>query len=167
MKIPQLDRLGKPGVAGLGVLLFCLSFYAGNIAPARSDLDRLQSEVAKLGATARSADTGSAGPAAPSRQLPMFAEATASLKELNAIAEQHGLKIDSATYAVSEKDGQRRLEVNLPIKASYTVFRAYLRDVLALPVAPSLDELVLQRQQAGDALIEANVRLSYRFAPAP
>ena len=166
MKMPALDRLGKPGVAAIGLLLFCLSFYAGNIAPARTELATLQSEKARLAAAARPAARGSEPAATASRPLPPFTTATDVLKELGALADRHGLTIDRATYVVSDKDGQRRLEINLPLKAGYLALREYLRDLLALPSAPSLDELNLQRQQAGEPLIEANVRISYYFAPS-
>lgn len=166
MKLPALDLLGKPGIAAIGLLLFCASFYAGSIAPAQSELADLEREAARLAAAARPATPGSGPPAAASRELPAFTTATDSLKALAAVAEAHGLSIDRATYLLSDKEGQRRLEVNLPLKAAYAPLRAYLRDVLALPAAPFLDELVVQRQQATDPQLEANLRLSFYFAPA-
>lgn len=164
-----IDRLGKPGVIALGLLIFCLVFYLGNIAPAQDELSRLNSEVARLTAAARSsqAAAGSESLASASRARPAFSTATGSLKELSALADQHGLTIERATYQLSNKDGQRRLEVNLPLKAAYPSLRAYLHDLLALPAGPVLDELVLQRQKASDTAIEANLRLSYYFSPPP
>ena len=52
MKIPYQDRLGLPGILGLGLLLFCLSFYLGTIAPARTELRQLTSEETQLTAGA-------------------------------------------------------------------------------------------------------------------
>jgi len=166
MKIPSLDRLGKPGIVGLGLLLFCLSFYLGNIVPARQELERLNGEATRLSGAARSGERNEARESEAPRRLPSFATATDSLKELSALAERHGLNIERSTYLLSEQDGRRRLEVNLPLKAGYGSLRGYLRDVLALPSAPVIDELVLQRQKAGDEIVEANIRLSYYFLPA-
>lgn len=164
MKMAALERLGKPGVLGLGVLLFCLSFYLGHIAPAQLELARLQRESARLAATY---PAGEAGDAAAPRQLPSFATATDSLKAVYALAEQHGLKPDRGSYQLSDKDGRQRLAASLPLQGSYPSLRAYLHEVLALPAAPALDELVLQRPKASDALIEANLQLSFYFAASP
>ncbi|MGE5469612.1 MAG: hypothetical protein ACM3X0_02310 [Bacteroidota bacterium] len=166
MKLPQLDRLGKPGIAGLGILLFCLSFYIGSIAPARDELASLQGQMAQLAPTARSARAapGSAAPPA-SRSLPPFTNATDTLKELGGLAARYGLTVDRATYGLSTQEGRLRLEINLPLKGNYASLRGYLLEALAQPAAPTLDELMLQRPQASDPVIEANARLSYFFAP--
>lgn len=165
MNLLPLDRLGKPGIAGLGLLLFCLSFYLGNLAPARSELANLKPEAARLAAAPAGGQGDAAGPAKVG--LPPFTTATEAQKELAALAERHGVNIERSTYLLSDQDGRRRLEVNLPLKAGYASLRSYLRDVLAQPAGPTLDELVLQRQKASDEVIEANVRLSYYFAPSP
>lgn len=164
----MLERLGKPGVIGVGLLIFCLVFYLGNIAPGQDELNRLSSEVTRLQAAALDSQPSAGGQAVATvaSERPAFATATESLKELSALAEQHGLTIERATYLLSNKDGQRRLEVSLPLKAGYPSLRAYLRDLLALPAGPELDELQLQRQKASETAIEANLRLSYYFAPA-
>lgn len=167
MKAAALDRLGKPGIVGLGLLLFCLSFYLGNVAPARQELARLHGEAARLtAAQLQGGERGAGASGEAPRRLPSFTTATDSLKELSALAERHGLSIERSTYLLSEQEGRRRLEVNLPLKASYGSLRGYLRDVLVLPSAPVLDELVLQRQKASDEIVEANIRLSYYFLPA-
>lgn len=161
MKTPALERLGKPGVAGIGLLLFCLSYYSGSVAPAADELARLESEAQQLSAATRPAAAEAASAEQP---LPGFATATDALKAFAAIARQHGLNAEQATYRLSEQDGRRRLEVSLPLKAPYPVLRNYLRDVLAMPGAPVLDELILQRQQATDEQLEASLRLSFYFA---
>lgn len=158
-----LDRLGRPGIAGIGLLLFCLSYYSGSVAPGADELARLESEKAQLAAEGRAAPAA-AEPAA-GQALPGFTSATASLKALAAIAQQHGLSIEQATYQLNDKEGQRRLEVSLPLKTTYPTLRGYLRDVLALPAAPVLDELTVQRQQAGEPQVDVSLRLSFYFAP--
>lgn len=165
MKRDWLERLGKPGVAGLGLLLFCLSFYLGHIAPAQQELSRLQGEAAQLGPAPPTGAPPAEG-AAP-RQVPAFATATDALKNLNALAEQHGLKPERGTYQLSDKDGLQRLEVIQPLRGGYLPLRAYLHDVLTQPATPAIDELVLQRQKASDTTIEANLRLSFYFTGTP
>jgi len=165
MKIPAVDWLGKPGIFGLGLLLFCLSFYLGNLAPARQELARLNAEAGRL-AAARPGEADTAA-AQSQRQAPPFASATDALRELSALAEQHGLSVERSAYRLSDQNGQRRLQIDLPLKAAYPTLRSYLHAVLAMPGAPVLDELVLQRQKSTDAQVEANLRLSYYFAPPP
>lgn len=169
MRIPSLDRLGTPGIVGLGLMLFCLSFYLGSIAPAQDELVNLQQEAAQLLAVAGPPGAGEGEGAerrAASEALRPLAALPELLKELNLLAQQRGIVIDRASYALSERDGQRRMEVNLPLVAGYPLLRAYLRDLL-LKGGPSLDELSFKRRQASDPQVEANIRLSYPLAPAP
>lgn len=168
----MLERLGMPGIAGIGLLLFCLPFYFGNVAPAQTELANLENERAQLAATAagRAAaahgaagarETGSAQP------LPPLADAPEVLKQLNSLAEKYGVVVERASYQMKGKDGQRQLEIGLPLKfGSYPTLRAYLREALALTASASLEELSVQRQQASDAGVEVQLRLSYSFGGA-
>ncbi len=178
MKIPSLDQLGTPGVVGIGLLLFCLMFYEGSVAPAQAELADLKAQEEQLLAAAPSrtaeatAAADAAGRAAAEQSLLSVGAFPELLKELNALAEKRGVTIDRAFYALSEKEGEggegrRRLEISLPLRASYLSLRAFLRDIMQLKASPALDELKLSRQQATDPLIEVNVRLSYPFAASP
>ena len=171
MKLPTLDRLGIPGIVGLGLLLFCLSFYLGNIAPTRDELAGLEQEKAQLLASAAPTEEASKADAGkrliPGEALPPLTAFPQVLQELNALADKHGVTIDYASYTLTDDSGPRRMEVNLPFKTRYLSLRAYLRDILLLKNAPSLDELTLKRQQSTDPLIEANIRLFYYFSSAP
>ena len=166
MIAPILERLGMPGVLGLGLLLFSFAFTLGSIAPARTELAGLKQQAAQL--QARLPEPGRPGvePSAPAEALPSIASLPELLKNLNALAEQRGVTIDRASYALTGREGQRRMEINLPLKAGYPALRGYLRDVLTLRASPSLDELTLKRQQSTDTVVEANVRLSYPLSPA-
>ena len=172
MKIPYQERLGLPGILGIGLLLFCLSFYVGTIAPARTELEQLTSEKTKLIARAAAEagiknGSGTAGDTASVGPLPLATAIPQLLKNLNAAAEKHGVTIERASYSSSDKDGRRRLVINLPLQASYPSLRGYLRDALALAPLTSLDELHLQRAQSSIPVVEASVRLSYYFTVAP
>ena len=89
------------------------------------------------------------------------------LKQLNALADRHGVVIGRTSYRLTRRDALRRLEVSMPLKVSYPSLRGYLRDALTLSASAALDELSLQRANAGDTVLEAQVRLSYGFAAAP
>ena len=158
-----LDRLGVPGVAGLGLLLFSAAFHLAATAPARAELDDLRAEIGRLTAAA----PGSR-PAAvvPVQQLPSFAQAPELLKQINALAEKNGVAVTRSSYQVKAEDSTRVYEVDLPLRVAYPTLRAYLRDVLSLAPTARLDDLNLHRAQATDPVVDAEVRLSFSFAAA-
>jgi Tfp pilus assembly protein PilO len=160
-----IDRLGMPGVLGLGLLLFCLAFYFGNLLPLQRQLAEAETEQAQLVAAARRDGPGSAR-AAAGQALPPFREAPELLKQLNALAVKHGVVVERSTYLLKDKEGPLRLEVGMPLTLGYPALRAYLRDVLAL-AAVSLDELSLQRALASDTVLDVQLRLSFGFARTP
>ncbi|MDD5250692.1 MAG: type 4a pilus biogenesis protein PilO [Rhodocyclaceae bacterium] len=164
MKLGALDRLGLPGVVGAGLLLFCVAFYFGTIAPAQEELANLAAEKAQLAAAQAGAHHARA---APVQALPSFAQAPELLKQLNALAEKHGVVVTRSSYQVKSTDGTRRFEIDMPLKIAYPLLRAYLRDALALSPTASLDDLNLQRAQATDPAVDADVRLSFSFAAVP
>lgn len=168
MKTPDLGRLGIPGVAGLGLLLFCLSFYAGNVSSLQSDLDRQKTEASHLSASVRNAARVQANAAAAAQPVQNAApvglrDAPQLLLTLSAAADNHSVSIDRASYRITEQEGARRLEVNLPVKGNYPSLRAYLRDVLSHPPVV-LEEVNLKRPSATDPLLDAQLRLSYPLA---
>lgn len=167
MTFPNIDRLGYLGVIGLGLLLFCLSFYFGSIEPAQLELARMEKEISALaskssaGAQAQGGGTGKPAP------FPPVSMASESVKTLNDLAVQHGISIERASFVLSDQGGRPRLEVILPLKAGYPSLRAFLHDLLTIPPPPVVDELVFQRQQSSEAMVEANVHLSFYFSGAP
>jgi hypothetical protein len=172
MKLPTLDQLGIPGVAGLGLLLFGFSFYFGSVAQDQAELTNLKQEESQLQAAAPSrmpeevTSDGAGRPPGVQRRLSM-SEFPEVLGALNALAELHGVAIERASYLLIDRDGQRRMEINLPLKSTYPALRAYLRAVMLMNGAPALDELTLKRQQSSDPVVEATIRLSYPFFSVP
>lgn len=172
-KLGHLDGIGLAGVMGIGLLLFCLSLFFGQLLPMQDELSRLAGEREKLAATMATTRAATAAAQAPNTlaataELPLLPVSAApeQLKQLNALATRHGIVIERATYQIKDQAGQTRLEVSMPLNLSYPILRAYLRDVLAMP-AVVLEEVMLQRGKASDAVIEAQLRLSFGFASAP
>lgn len=164
MKTPNLGRLGIPGVVGLGLLLFCLSFYAGNVASLDSDLDAQKREEARLTAAVRNApQTTTNAPPSPAVVPLGLRDAPGLLLGLSAAADNHSVSIERASYRITEQEGQQRLEVSLPVKGNYPSLRAYLRDVLSHPPVV-LEEVSLKRPSAMEPLLDAQLRLSYPLA---
>jgi hypothetical protein len=159
-----MQRLGWQGVAGAVLLLLCALFYAGATAPARSETDALNAERDRLAQAAQAGPQRAAASAA--QPLPPFAQAPELLKQLNALAQRDGIDVARTSYQVKDEDSRRVFEVELPLTAAYPTLRAYLREVLAMAPTVRLDDLDLHRAQAGDAAVDADLRLSFSFAAA-
>lgn len=164
MKSPGLEKLGYAGVVGLGLLIFCLAFYFGNVAPAHEELAGLQRQQARLLADVAATKDGRLG--GRGKTLPTLAEAPELLKQLNALADKHGVSVASTSYQLKERSGQLRLDVNLPLRAAYPSLRAYLHDALALAAPATITDITLKRAQASETTLEAQIRLAYSFSGA-
>lgn len=167
MSSRHLQMLGIPGFAGIGLLLFCASFYFSAIVPAQTQLDSAKGEARKLAAFLRApepgvraafveADMSSTGtkPASDSIEI---------IRRLNAAAETAAVTIDRSSYTVSDKDGRRRIEVSLPTKGGYLPIRSYLREALTVGRSAQIDSLVLQRARATDPVLDADLKLSFEL----
>lgn len=161
MKNLALDSLGKPGIVGLGILLFCLSFYVSSLAPLQDEIAGLRAEQARL------ARQGVATEAAtPARPLPAFSTLPDRLKTMTDLAAGQGIAIDRASFRMSDQGGVRRVDMVVPLKAAYPALRAWLHALLQQPDAPALAEIKLQRPRADGTEVEADVHLSFLFAPS-
>lgn len=166
MKAAVLDKLGLPGIAGIGLMLFCLAFYFGSVSPVEAELAGLQSEKASLSAEAATLaeKTAATRTAEAALRLPPLGAAPELLKQLDSLAQKNGISVERASYQVKNKERQQRLEVSMPLRVSYPALRAYLRDALSLAPSASLDDLSLQRSQASDPAVDVQLRLSYGFS---
>lgn len=170
MNSRYLQTLGIPGLLGVGLLLFCASYYFSTIAPMQTQLVSLRNEAQRLATTHR-VSTPSSIPVA-------IAESNAStsgikpvsdpieiIRRLNATAEASAVTVDRASYTISEQDGLRRIEVSLPAKGAYLAIRGYLHEAMAIGGNAQLDSLVLQRSRATDTVLDANLKLSFELDP--
>jgi len=162
MSAALLERLGLPGVIGAGLLLFCVVFYLAVVAPAQATRVELQERKAEQVALVGSPDA----PASSRAPLLPFSAAPALLTQLNALADQNGVAIERTTYLLRDEGGVRHLDVSMPVKAGYPALRGFLRDAMTQKAA-SLEELSLQRSLVTETQLQAQVRLSFRFAATP
>lgn len=168
MNSRHLQALGIPGLLGVGLLLFCMSFYFGTIAPTQTQVTALKSEAQTLAATLRVsepnnipvtlAETGTASTGDKPASDPIEI-----IRRLNAAAETSAVTMDRASYTISEKDGIRRIEVSLPTKGGYLPIKGYLREALAIGRSAQIESLVLQRARATDSVLDAELKLSFEL----
>lgn len=167
MNSRYLELLGIPGFVGVGLLLFCASFYFSAIAPAQAQLDSAKSEARKLAATLRAPEPGvRAAIVDADAALAGIKPASDPIEiicRLNAAAETATVTIDRSSYTISDKDGRRRIEVSLPTKGGYLPIRSYLREALTAGRSAQIDSLVLQRARATDPVLDADLKLSFEL----
>jgi hypothetical protein len=169
MKMPDLQRLGIPGVVGLGLMLFNFSFYFGSFAPDREELAILKQQhnmLRESSVLVRPVEAEVLKESTSVVRPPSLIQIPELLRSVFSLATQRGLVIDRATYALSDTDGATRIELDLPVQASYPALRSFLGDVDGLKPSPAIDELTIKRRLASDSLIEATVRLSWQLVPA-
>jgi hypothetical protein len=145
-----LEALGAPGVIGIGVLVFCLPFYLASVAPA-------EREVAKRSAAAAKT-TRLAG-------QPVSAPDGAADLEIYAHARASKLQLAQGEYRLEKGVGLAAYRVTLPVRGSYAQVRQFIGHVLKDMPTASLDAVRFDRRKAGDAQLEAQVRLTIYLRP--
>lgn len=165
-----LERLGTSGVLGLGVLLFCLPFYLTAVEPADQALEaqRATAERLKTRSPNQIIATGSDAYELQRFQalFPSAERLTDELESLYTLAQNAGLELQQGEYRLEgQGQGLMTYRVTLPLRGSYTNIRQFVAAVLdGMPIA-SVDALRFERKKAGDALLDAQVRLTIHFQP--
>ena len=150
-----LESLGPAGVAGLGVLLFCVPFYFSALAPAQAELARKKIPVKEKHEE-------------PDAELERFYNRFPRLERLH--GELEALYGHARASQVQLLQGEYRLEsraggltayhVTLPVRASYPQLRQFVGRVLRDMPTASLDALRFERKKAADAQLQAQVRIT-------
>lgn len=155
-----LRRLGAPGVAAVGILLFCAAFWGSAIAPLAERHARAAELVERL-------DAARAGGQPADDGLDTFyqffrgGKSSADwLQRIYALARKEGLQLRQGTYRYDRGERLSRYEVTLPVRGSYAQIRRFTADVLnEVPVA-SLDGIGFERKRADDPQVEAQVKFT-------
>jgi hypothetical protein len=157
-----LDALGPAGVAGVGVLFFCVPFYFDALAPARAELERRSVAAAKrLPAQYNKAD----GPGSELERFysrfPRVDRLPGQLDALYAHAKVANVQLLQGEYRMDAgSDTLAAYHVTLPVRGSYPQLRQFVGRVLTDMPTTSLDGLRFERKKAADAQLEAQVRLT-------
>lgn len=167
------NELGVAGLAALGLLGGAALFLFIVLQPleARNQaLERQFSARVRLDSSASNlvrASAPAARLAAFYRFLETQEQTTDGLARLYAIGKEAGLDLRSADYRM-QKAGARieRYEIAFPVTGSYAQIRTFLeKALLQIPVL-SLDQITFRRQNAKEAMVRADVRLTlHRVKP--
>jgi hypothetical protein len=167
-----LRALGPTGVVGIGVLIFCIPFYFSAVRPAERDLQLQRSVAERLRARVPFQPVASEGRAEELRRFyslfPPLEKLPDQLDLIYGLAKSAKLELLQGEYRLEKPPvGLAYYRVNLPLRGSYLQIRQFIGATLkSMPVA-SLEALRFERKRAGDTRIEAQVRLTIYFRPAP
>jgi len=163
-------RLGWMGAAGGVCLLLAATEWLTVSLPAAEEALDLEAQLLRQRQSPRDGrEIGKASDGDVVAQLAAFEKFFPSSSEINRVTEQihraaekENLILDRGEYRLSEEQGLNllRYQITLPVKGSYISIRGFLRRVLNDIPSASLDGISLQRQNAGDEILEAQIRLS-------
>jgi hypothetical protein len=163
-----LEALGAPGVIGIGVLVFCLPFYRASVAPAEREVAKRSAAAAKttrLAGQPVSAPDGAADLERFYRRFPTLDALQSELEAIYAHARASKLQLAQGEYRLEKGVGLAAYRVTLPVRGSYAQVRQFIGHVLKDMPTASLDAVRFDRRKAGDAQLEAQVRLTIYLRP--
>ena len=169
-------RLGLFGLVAAVLVALAVTELFSVTLPAGSDASELEEQVRRLRESPRSGRQIKRGEdnnpsmqiAAFERFFPPATQINTVLRDIHAAAEKETLVLERGEYRLIEEAGLDllRYEITLPVKGSYASIIAFVRRVLRDVPALALDGVSLQRQNAGEAAIEAQVRVSIFYRGA-
>jgi hypothetical protein len=160
-----LDKLGAAGIAGIGVLLFCLPFYFSALAPTRAELERREAAAAAARSPAQHNPRLEDGSAADLERFysrfPPVERLPGELDALYAHAKVSKVQLLQGEYRMESRGAAlTAYQVTLPVRGSYPQLRQFVGRVLKDMPTTSLDAVRFERRKAADAQLEAQVRLT-------
>jgi hypothetical protein len=158
----QLNRLGRGGVAGAGLILFSAIFLFAAVLPQHQQILSLRGEI-------REAQLAGTTDQSPRVRLGRFMEKLPKRSELPAIAGQifklaaaSGVVLDQGRYELAPLHSGHvaRYRMSFPIKGPYPNIRRFIDSTLSTIPAASVDGMRIERKTAGDANVDADLRFS-------
>ena len=167
-------RLGwAAAVAGALLALALLEFFSITL-PTRESAADLEVQAVRLRESPRSGreikrhsdNSPAAQIEAFERFLPPATDINRVVGEVLAAAEAEGLVLERGDYRLADETGLdvMRYQITLPVKGSYANIKNFVRRALRDVPSLALDGIALQRQNVGEAAIEAQIRLSIFLA---
>jgi hypothetical protein len=160
-----LELIGPAGVAGIGVLLFCVPFYFSALAPAEEQVKRQSAAAERLQSRSSEkttpVDDGAGELERFYSKFPRVERLPGELDALYAHAKFSKVQLLQGEYRMESKSGAlTAYHVTLPVRGSYPQLRQFVGRVLKDMPTTSLDALRFERKKAADAQLEAQVRLT-------
>ena len=165
-----LQTLGPAGVLGIGVLFFCLPLYLSSVRPAQRELETRRAAAERLHTrTSYKPVSGDLRTEELRRFYALFPpveQLPSELDRIYGLARKAKLELMQGEYRLDKRaSGLISYRITLPLRGAYPQVREFIG--LALQSVPnaSIDGLRFERKKAGDAQLDAQVRLTVYFRP--
>jgi hypothetical protein len=163
-----LDALGVVGVLAIGVLVACSLFYVRALAPAVRELQAQRNTAERVKAPSAYRPISSDGRIDRIRQFqelfPPIVELSDQVEQLYALARHAKLELQQGEYRLETRGpALTAYRITLPVRGDYAQVRDFVGAVLSEARITSVDGLRFERKKAGDAQLEAQVRLTIYF----
>ena len=160
------ERLGLAGVLGIGVLLFCATFYLTALRPAQDELAARRSAAAGASAVVRPVAHPVDALTELESRFPALESLPSQVERLHRIARSSGLQLQHGDYRLEvPPSGLVAYRVSLPARGEYKALRTFVSAVLKeMPVA-AVDRVRFERRKPGDAQLDAQIQLTLFFRP--
>ena len=159
------ERLGWPGVVGLGLLAFVAGFYFSTVRPAQIRVAQLNGEAHRLARErARPVDDA---PASTREQLDAFYrffppsdQTSVPLGKIFAVARKQRLGLVQGEYRILRESasGLTRYQLTFPLKGTYPQVRRFVAAALAEVPNLLLDSVQFERRKIGESVVNARVK---------
>lgn len=160
----SIQRTGRVGLSGLGLLAAGLVFLVSTHLPLVHELNDLRAQTQLV-----STHTHAAAPVPLNepgtgllRSLPRRAEMPTVLGVLLHQADAAHLNIDTGKYEATplKNGGVMSYQISFPVTGPYPQVRQFIDSTLAALPAAAMTELSLTRKTIGDGAVEAQIRLT-------
>lgn len=165
-----VSRIGRSGIAGIGIFVFCVMFYYSGALPASREVETLRIEALQLEASSRNAlrqpGAGETDPQARLTALLRDLPGEDSISEITGkmfqAARKNQMILKTGNYQViPEKSGRLgRYQMTFQTDAPYYLIRFFVRDILQEVPALSLDDISFQRQQVSAPKAETTLKFT-------
>jgi hypothetical protein len=170
----ELERLGWPGVVGLGLLAFAATIAGSALLPLRAQVARLHDEVDALQRRLGVGERAGAKPPVQDQLATFYAFFPPSdsspdwLGKIHAIAQAKGVQLASGEYRLERAPSPRlrRYQMTLPVHGTYAQIRGFVGELLEQVPAAVLEEVSLKRESVETQRLEARVRLTLYLGSA-
>lgn len=161
-----VERLGWPGILGLGLIAFMVSFYFSTFLPEQLRRDDLRSQVERT-LNQRQAHTSGRNLKNVDDMLNAFYRAfppsnhvAEALGKIYTAAYAQSLNLEQGEYrAIRDKVGRiTHYQIILPVKGSYPQIRMFVAVSLAQLPNLALESIDFDRTKIGEANVKAKIK---------
>ncbi|MBI2276137.1 MAG: pilus assembly protein PilO [Dechloromonas sp.] len=168
--LENIRALAWPGLIGAVLLLAALVFTLAVALPAEQQLQQARLRAAQAASVQARVDSGE--PLVPQtpealqtafyRDFPAQDEITRWVERIYDAAAAERLSLARGEYVLTPVKDTRlnRYQITLPVRGDYGQIRRFIAAAQAAVPNLALDELSLQRQEIGEAQVDARIRLS-------